>query len=147
MTDRPALEDLDATPDDGPWCCNGNMEDCALCTDPNPPYPWICPGHPRTAANERIVGEATQSTQVEQHSYAADAIAAEWHRRNQRLEELTQSNGPEVQVVLVEHLRGELIGLRGALGLVLGGQVQDGTADFLGWAYCQEWSRRQGVQA
>ncbi|MFD7465087.1 hypothetical protein [Streptomyces tendae] len=60
MTDRPTLEDLDAAPDDGPWCCTGNMEDCALCTDPNPNYPWICPGHPRTAANERIVAEATR---------------------------------------------------------------------------------------
>ncbi|MET9190135.1 hypothetical protein ABZX63_33450 [Streptomyces tendae] len=58
--DRPNLDDLEAAPDDGPWCCTGNMEDCALCTDPNPNYPWICPGHPRTAANEQIVGEATR---------------------------------------------------------------------------------------
>lgn len=62
MTDRPTVEDLDTAPNDGPWCCTGNMEDCALCTDPNPDYPWICPGHPRTAANERIVGEATEAT-------------------------------------------------------------------------------------
>ncbi|MFD5221416.1 hypothetical protein ACFWMH_27625 [Streptomyces tendae] len=59
-TDRPSLEDLDAAPDDGPWCCTGNAEDCALCTDPNPNYPWICPGHERTAANERIVAEVTR---------------------------------------------------------------------------------------
>ncbi|WP_032761167.1 hypothetical protein [Streptomyces alboviridis] len=145
MTDRPTVEDLDAAPDDGPWCCNGNMEDCALCTDPNPNYPFICPGHPRTAANERIVGEATQATELS--NPVADAIAAEWHRRNQRLEELAKSKGPEAQAAIVEHLRGELIGLRGALGMVLGGQVQDGTADLLGWAYCQEWRGRQGGQA
>ena len=65
MTDRTTLEDLDAVPDGGPWCCTGNMEDCALCTDPNPPYPFICPGHPRTAGNERIVGEATQATELD----------------------------------------------------------------------------------
>lgn len=70
MTDRTTLEDLDATPDDGPWCCTGNMEDCALCTDPNPSYPWICPGHERTAENERIVASWTavraQTTQREE---------------------------------------------------------------------------------
>ncbi|AKZ60752.1 hypothetical protein SAM23877_p043 (plasmid) [Streptomyces ambofaciens ATCC 23877] len=61
MTDRPTFEDLDAAPDDGPWCCNGNAEDCALCVDPNPNYPFICPGHQRTTANERIVGEAAEA--------------------------------------------------------------------------------------
>ncbi|MGW0014734.1 hypothetical protein ACWDVX_33905 [Streptomyces tendae] len=65
MTDRPTVEDLDAVLDDGPWCCTGNAEDCALCTDPNPNYPWICPGHPRTAANERIVGEAAQDVALD----------------------------------------------------------------------------------
>ncbi|WP_446458609.1 hypothetical protein [Streptomyces rochei] len=145
MTDRLALEDLDATPDDGPWCCNGNAEDCALCTDPNPNYPFICTGHERTTANERIVGEAAQA--AEPSNPVADALAAEWHRRHQRLEELTKSNGPEAQVAIVEHVRGELIGLRGALGILLGGRVQDGTADFLGWAYYRGWLGRQEVQA
>lgn len=60
MTDRPTIDDLDAAPADGPWCCTGNMEDCALCADPNPPYPWICPGHERTTSNERIVAEAAR---------------------------------------------------------------------------------------
>ncbi|MFD8488672.1 hypothetical protein [Streptomyces sp. NPDC059712] len=69
MTDRPTVEDLDAAPNDGPWCCTGNMEDCALCTDPNPDYPWICPGHERTAANERIVGEAAQAHEVASSLY------------------------------------------------------------------------------
>jgi hypothetical protein len=81
---------------------------------------------------------ATQATDV-----AADALAAEWHRRHQRLEELTRSKGPEAQVAVVEHVRGELVGLRGALGILLGGQVKDGTADLLGWAYYREWHARQ----
>jgi hypothetical protein len=65
MTDRPTLEDLDTDPAEGRWCCSGNAEDCALCTDPNPPYPFLCPGHPRTAGNERIVGEATEATELD----------------------------------------------------------------------------------
>lgn len=77
----------------------------------------------------------------------ADALAAEWHRRHQRLEELTKSKGPEAQVAIVEHVRGELVGLRGALGLLLGGEVKGGTADFLGWAYYREWRARQEVRA
>ncbi|MEU6674815.1 hypothetical protein [Streptomyces sp. NPDC046925] len=36
---------------DDRWCCNGNAESCRLCTDPNPPYPWICPGHDDTPEN------------------------------------------------------------------------------------------------
>ena len=146
MTDRPTLEDLDEPLESSRWCCAGNAEDCALCTDPNPPYPWICPGHPRTAGNERIVGETAQpaTEATEPDNPLADALAAEWHRRHQRLEELTK--GPNAQVAIVEHVRGELIGLRGALGILLGGQVQDGTADFLGWVYQQEWRRRQGAR-
>jgi hypothetical protein len=65
MTNRPDLEGLDAEPDPARWCCNGNAEDCALCTDPNPPYPFLCPGHPQDAASERIVGEATQATELD----------------------------------------------------------------------------------
>ncbi|MFF0588479.1 hypothetical protein ACFYWD_21180 [Streptomyces sp. NPDC003781] len=63
MTDRPTLEDLDTAPDDGPWCCTGNAEDCALCAQQGfdmLAYPWICPGHERTTTNERIVAEATR---------------------------------------------------------------------------------------
>jgi hypothetical protein len=65
MTDRPTLEELDDASESARWCCNGNAEDCALCTDPNPPYPFLCPGHPRTAANERIIGEATEATELD----------------------------------------------------------------------------------
>jgi len=78
---------------------------------------------------------------------AADTLAAEWHRRNQRLEELTKSRGPEAQVAVVEHVRGELIGLRGALGVLLGGRVEDGTADLLGWSYYQEWRQGSDLEA
>jgi hypothetical protein len=78
---------------------------------------------------------------------AADALAAEWHRRHQRLEDLTKSKGPEAQVAIVEHVRGELVGLRGALGILLGGEVKGGTADLLGWSYYQEWRKRQEGQA
>ncbi|MFD7705629.1 hypothetical protein [Streptomyces sp. NPDC059786] len=60
MTDRPTLEDLDAEPEPTRWCCGGNAEDCPLCTDPNPDYPWICPGHPDTAENRARVA-ATQA--------------------------------------------------------------------------------------
>lgn len=90
---------------------------------------------------------ATEATELDKNGTAADALAAEWHRRNQRLEELTSSKGPEAQVAIVEHVRGELVGLRGALGILLGGQVQDGTADLLGWAHYQEWRRRQEGQS
>lgn len=61
MTTRPDLDDLDAEPDSSRWCCNGNAEDCALCTDPHPPDPFLCPGHPRSAVNERIVGEVAEA--------------------------------------------------------------------------------------
>jgi hypothetical protein len=95
---------------------------------------------------DRLV-EAMDRAKGEPHNTAADALAAEWHRRNRRLEELTKSKGPEAQVAIVEHVRGELVGLRGALGVLLGGQVKGGTADLLGWAYCQEWRRRQEGKA
>jgi hypothetical protein len=90
---------------------------------------------------------ATEATGPEYDSAVADALAAEWHRRHQRLDELTKSKAPEAQVAIVEHVRGELVGLRGALGILLGGQVKGGTADLLGWAYYQEWRKRQEGQA
>lgn len=40
------LEELDAEPDP---LARPNAEDCPQCTDPNPAYPWICPGHPDVA--------------------------------------------------------------------------------------------------
>lgn len=93
-------------------------------------------------AHQPAVSEATDLDTSDRDA-VADALAAEWHRRHQRLEELTDSKGPEAQVAIVEHVRGELVGLRGALGVLLGGDVQGGTADLLGWSYYQEWRRRQ----
>lgn len=37
------MAELDAEPDPNAL---PNAEDCPQCTDPNPPYPFICPGHP-----------------------------------------------------------------------------------------------------
>jgi len=77
MTDRPTLENLDAVPESARWCCDGNAEDCPLCTDPNPDYPFICLGHPQTAGNDRIVEAATEATestpwpQLEAHAFNA----------------------------------------------------------------------------
>ncbi|MGW4825448.1 hypothetical protein ACWEP4_42895 [Streptomyces sp. NPDC004227] len=79
MTDRPTLEELDAEPEQTPWCCSGNAEDCALCTDPNPPYPFICPGHPLTNDNERRVRAATEATDVCQHC----KHPADWHDQHE----------------------------------------------------------------
>lgn len=32
----------------------GNAEDCPRCTDPNPPYPFLCPGHPAKAQQDTV---------------------------------------------------------------------------------------------
>ncbi|MFJ3043563.1 hypothetical protein [Streptomyces tendae] len=65
-------------------------------------------------------------------------IAAEIHRRAARLEELHDAS---------EHVRfevrGELIGLRGALGIALGHRVPGGDADAAGSTYYRQWLARQ----
>ncbi|WP_097964967.1 hypothetical protein [Streptomyces sp. or20] len=71
----------------------------------------------------------------------ADAIAAELHRRTLRLDEL--STEPAGNRERINHVRGEVIGLRGALGIALGGSVPGGSADPAGAAYYQEWLNRQ----
>lgn len=48
-------KDEEEFPYEDPWCCNGNMEECALCRDHNPAYPGICPGHPRTLWNRIVI--------------------------------------------------------------------------------------------
>jgi hypothetical protein len=107
----------------------------------------VRPEHWASEPESSVGVAATEVTELDKSSGpVADALAQEWHRRNQRLEELTSSKSPEAQVAVVEHVRGELIGLRGALGMLLGGQVQDGTADLLGWSYYQEWLARQGAR-
>lgn len=74
-------------------------------------------------------------------STPADAIAEELQRRLLRLNELIP--GLPADTDLINHLRGEIIGLRGALGIVLGGNVQGGEADRLGYDYHQKWQDRQ----
>lgn len=71
----------------------------------------------------------------------ADAITTELHRRTLRLDELRAN--PAGNDTALNHVRGEVIGLRGALGLALGGAVPDGTADAAGVAYYQQWLNRQ----
>jgi hypothetical protein len=77
---------------------------------------------------------------------AADALAAELHRRAVRLEELRPFRAPTCLGCPAVQVDGEVIGLMGALGIVLGGQVPGGTADELGKAYYQSWIDRQGVR-
>ncbi|KPC68300.1 hypothetical protein ADL27_57150 [Streptomyces sp. NRRL F-6602] len=71
-----------------------------------------------------------------------DRIAEEIHRRAARLEEL--HDAPEH----VRHeVRGELIGLRAALGIALGHRVPGGDADADGYLYYQQWLDRQSEGA
>ncbi|MFD7615775.1 hypothetical protein [Streptomyces sp. NPDC059802] len=71
----------------------------------------------------------------------ADAIVKELHRRTLRLDELRAGTAGNSSTIA--HVRGEVIGLRGALGLVLGGTVPSGSADVAGAAYYQQWLSRQ----
>ncbi|MGW4270813.1 hypothetical protein ACWEGQ_00245 [Streptomyces seoulensis] len=59
---RPTFEDLDAAPARAHWCCTGNAEDCPLCADTNPSYPFLCPGHPDTAENRQQAKAAHKAT-------------------------------------------------------------------------------------
>jgi hypothetical protein len=99
------------------------------------------PGY--TRANERFVGEATEAT--EPATECADALAAELHRRWARLEELHQGmDRSEAAERRRMQLHGEVMGLRGALGIVLGGTVPGGNADRLGMEYHLAWMKRTG---
>ncbi|MFF8610778.1 hypothetical protein ACF06X_33270 [Streptomyces sp. NPDC015346] len=83
----------------------------------------------------------------------ADAIAEELHRRTTRLYELAAAEAftaasrgnSEPTNPVVEHVRGETIGLRGALGILLGGTVEGGTADQLALAYYEQWLIREAT--
>jgi hypothetical protein len=87
---------------------------------------------------------ATQATE----SAAADAIAAEMHRRWSRLDELHKSlERTEAAERRRMQLHGEVMGLRGALGIVLGGSVPGGSADRLGMEYHLAWMKRQEDRA
>ncbi|CAL9668174.1 hypothetical protein SUDANB145_07270 (plasmid) [Streptomyces sp. enrichment culture] len=70
---------------------------------------------------------------------AADALCAELHRRATHLETLASDSSAW------PHVYGEMTGLRGAIGIVLGQRVTD-AADAAGLAYYRAWRARQGVQ-
>lgn len=70
----------------------------------------------------------------------ADRIAADIHRRSTHLQDRHHSGGVSENVL--RELRGELIGLHGALGMALGHTVQDG-ADKAARDYYQMWWNRQ----
>lgn len=57
----------------------------------------------------------------------ADLILHEYHRRLTHIDK----RQPDPRSLVGVQLHGELIGLRGALGIALGGQVQGGEADRL----------------
>lgn len=67
-----------------------------------------------------------------------DNIAEEIHRRAAHLEELRDA--PDH---VRSEVRGELIGLRGALGIALGHRVAGGDADAAGINYYELWLARQ----
>lgn len=57
----PTMEMSDVTKPAVRWCCNGNAENCVLCTreiTDKLPYPWICPGHSPTEAAVAAVRRA-----------------------------------------------------------------------------------------
>lgn len=66
---------------------------------------------------------------------AADLILREYHRR---LTHITKHQPYNVSQQSAQ-LQGELIGLRGALGIALGGQVRGGKADRLAATRYAEW--------
>lgn len=105
-------------------CDAGFMED-------DDPY-----GHADLADVIRQVGEAAQRP-------PADAVVGELHRRAARLWELEAD--PDSLQSTLDEVRGEVIGLRGALGIVLGGTVPGSTADKLGRDYYTAWLARVEV--
>lgn len=64
---------------------------------------------------------------------ARDAIAAELHRRT------TRYDSGDLPEYARDNVHGELIGLRGALGIALGETVAGGNADAAGRAYYAQW--------
>ncbi|MER6092439.1 hypothetical protein [Streptomyces bluensis] len=72
---------------------------------------------------------------------AAESLVQELHRRASRLEELRRDRTAPGDTAT--QVWGEVIGLRGALGIILGGTVPGGSADQLGYAYYREWLARE----
>lgn len=86
MTDRPSLEGLDTEPEPAHWCCNGNAEDCPLCTAPNPPYPFLCPGHDDTEENRQQAAAATEPELTADEARAlVDELGTELYRAQDAL--------------------------------------------------------------
>lgn len=84
-------------------------------------------------AMDRAKGTAANAT--------ADALAAEMHRRVKRMKELKRGNPAR------DHVYGEVLGLRGAIGIALGAQVPGGSADVAGIDYYEAWvARQEGVR-
>lgn len=93
----------------------------------------------RSRLREEAATEATEPGEVNR---IADDVAAELHRRIARLAGLRAN--PSVPQSTLRQVDGEVIGLRGALGIVLGGSVQGGSADELALTYYRVWLERTG---
>jgi hypothetical protein len=87
--------------------------------------------------------EAMDRARDSQANVAANNICTEIYRRMERLTALQAD--PEARQSVVENVRGEILGLQGALGIVLGGTIPGGSADKLAQAYCGEWLARKGA--
>ena len=110
---------------------------------------WI-PEAARKAVAEAVVAAMEARVGVEHRceTTAADAVAAELHRRATRLEDFRKVKPSSCTFCPAVQVDGEVVGLRGALGIVLGGTVPGGNADQLGADYYQAWlSRAAGVEA
>lgn len=72
-------------------------------------------------------------------SPVVQALTKELHRRSTHFQ--TMRNAPEGEVPTDRwaQISGEVIGLRGALGIALGGRVEGGTADELAHTHYQAW--------
>ncbi|MEU7338656.1 hypothetical protein [Streptomyces sp. NPDC007074] len=90
---------------------------------------------------DRLV-EAMDRARDSQANVAANNICTEIYRRMERLTDLQVDPGARQSVV--ENVRGEALGLQGALGIVLGGRVPGGSADRLAQAYWAEWLKSKG---
>ncbi|MBM9510063.1 hypothetical protein [Actinacidiphila acididurans] len=83
----------------------------------------------RDAINERLAADSPDPELVR----IREALAREYDRRRSRLD------NDLVPAHAREQVTGELIGLRGALGIALGHSVAGGTADEAGELYYQQW--------
>ena len=100
-------------------------------------------GHADLADVIRQIGD--QARDEEALLLPVGAVVSELHRRSVRLAEL-QAN-PDSRQATLDEVRGEVMGLRGALGIYLGGSVPGGTADLLGHDYYQAWLARKAAAA